>query len=264
MSPEARVCLTDSVRTAQGPGGLFYGRAAQEDLYYTFFGLLLTRITGARIHRKKCAEKLRSMDFATLDLVHACAWLRAKRLLRRFALPRWIRNLTIAVPFNLVDLPPSAFPQQNCESPYSQFLLSTIYEDFGKTLREPNLAEYRLPGGLYANLKHPSEYGVNATAAALFLISDEKAGETADALLMLQESDGSYKAAAAAPQGDLLSTATAFFALKRFGKTPKISVKPLLRECFRDNGFFAAAPNDPRGDLEYTVYGLLAMGTPLS
>jgi len=261
MAPEAQACLTDSVRSAQGPDGLFYGRAGQEDLYYTFFGLLLASITGAKIQRKKCDEKLRSMDFVTLDLVHACAWLRAKRLLRRFVLPRWIRNLTNTVPSNLVDLAPSAFPQQDRESPYSQFLLSTIYEDFGKTLRKPNLAEYRLPSGLYANLKHHSEYGVNATAAALFLISDEKAGETADALLVLQESDGSFKAVAAAPVGDLLSTATALFALKRRGRGPKISVKPLLRECFRDNGFFAAAPDDPLGDLEYTVYGLLAMGT---
>jgi len=260
MSPEAQACLTDSVQAAQGPDGLFYGRAGQEDLYYTFFGLLLATITGAKIQRKKCNEKLRSMDFAALDLVHACAWLRAKRLLRRFVLPRWIRNLTIAAPFDFAELPPSAFPQQDRESPYSQFLLSTLYADFGKTLREPNLAEYRLPSGLYANLKHHSEYGVNATAAALFLISNEKADETADALLSLQESDGTFKAVASAPEGDLLSTATAIFALKRRGRIPKISVKSLLRECFRDNGFFAAAPDDPHGDLEYTVYGLLAMG----
>ena len=179
MAPEAQACLTDSVRSAQGSDGLFYGRAGQEDLYYSFFGLLLASITGAKIQRKKCDEKLRSMDFAALDLVHACAWLRAKRLLRRFVLPRWIRRLTNAAPFNLVDLPPPAFPQQDRESPYSRFLLSTIHSDFGKALREPNLSDYRLPGGLYGNVKHPSEYGVNATAAALFLTSDEKAAETA-------------------------------------------------------------------------------------
>ena len=265
MSPEAQACLANSVQSAQGPDGLFYGRAEHEDLYYTFFGLLLAAITDAKIQRKKCDEKLCSIDFATLDLVHAGAWLRARKILRWLAVPRWIRNLTITAPFRfdnekfkrLAGRPSSAFPQQDRESPYSQFLLSTIYADFGKTLREPNLADYRLPNGLYGNVKHHSEYGINATAAALFLIPND---ESADALLALQESDGSFKAVASAPEGDLMSTATVLFALKHRGRTPKISVKPLLRECFRNNGFFASTPNDPKGDLEYTVYGLLAMG----
>jgi len=265
MSPEAQACLTDSVKSAQGPGGLFYGRAGQEDLYYTFFGLLLAVVTGAKIQRKKCGEKLRSMDFATLDLVHACTWLRARIMLRRLAVPHWMRSLVVAAPFffdkdkpaGLADLPATAFPQRDRESPYSQFLLSTIHADFGKTLQEPNLADYRLPGGLYGNVKHHSGYGVNATAAALFLTPCD---ETADALSALQEPDGSFKAVASAPEGDLMSTATALFALKHCGKSPSISVKPLLRECFRDNGFFAATSDDPDGDLEYTTYGLLAMG----
>jgi len=277
MSRQAQIVMRDSVKSAQGGGGFFYGRANQEDLYYTFFGTLLAAVTGAKINRKKCCEKLRSVDFNALDLIHACAWLRTQKLLRWIAVPHLLRNqftFSIARIFNGKDekdngakniferleaLPDSDFPHQDKNSPYSRFLLSTLYNDL-KKISEPDFAKYRLSNGLYANLKHNSGYGVNATAAALFLIPQEQSGNCVDALLSLQEQDGSFKAVSCAPQGDLLTTATVLFALSQHGKTPRIPVKNLLRECFRDNGFFAAAPDDPPGDLEYTVYGLLAMG----
>ena len=271
MSPEARKQLSETTAAMQGPGGFFYGRTEQEDLYYTFFGLLLTAVTGAKICRKECAAKLRSVDFASLDLVHACAWLRVVTLMSWFTLPRSVRFLFPLVRIwdnfilsrklqSLSNLPQHAYPQQDAESPYSCFLLGTLYTDFSQALPEFDLTAYRLSNGLYANLKHHVEYGVNATAAALFLLPPDQCDETADALRALQEPEGSFKAAASAPEGDLMSTATAAFALQRGGKVLSISPKPFLRECFRDDGLFAATPHDPDGDLEYTAYGLLLMG----
>ena len=284
MSPEAQECLSQSVTVSQGPDGFFYGRAGQEDLYYTFFGLLLTAVTHAKIRRKDCAVKLNEVDFATLDLVHACTWLRAKKLLRGRAMPVFLGAIceifvNFVVQFfttkearssqtakqsfdltSLAALPQHAFPQQDADSPYSRFLLGTLYTDFGLAMPVCDLDAYRLPNGLYANLKQHGEYGINATAAALFLLPPDQCGETADALAALQEQDGSFKAAASVPEGDLMSTATAAFALQRCNKSLQISPKPFLRKCFRDNGFFAATPLDPAGDLEYTAYGLLLMG----
>jgi len=304
MAPESRERLSRSVTESQGRGGLFCGRVrpgredsgsevsgsevsgsedsgrevsgregtGQEDLYYTFFGLLLAAVTGANIRRKDCAAKLRSVDLATLDLVHAGAWLRAMKILRWLAVPRLLRMMIPASQLNMVDafhakklqtlpqLPQHAYPQQDADSPYSRFLLGTLCTDFGQAMPEYDLDAYRLPNGLYANLKQHADYGVNATAAALFLLPKESCDATADALLALQEADGSFKAVASAPEGDVMSTATAAFALHRCGKSLRISVKPFLRECFRDNGFFAATPLDPDGDLEYAAYGLLMMG----
>lgn len=272
MPPETQACLAESVSGAQGPGGLFCDRSGREDLYYTLFGLLLAFASGAKIRRKDCAQKTASTDFATLDLVHACARLWSEDLLEALAIPRfpgW-RTLVALSRFrnaknrqerqSLAVLPREAFPQQDPGTPYSRFLLAVADPDFAEASPPAELEAYRLPGGLFANLKDHPNYGLNATAAALFLLPETEGGESADALLSLQESDGSYKAAAAAPSGDLLSTATAIFALKRFGRTPGFPVKPFLRACFRDDAFFAATPDDSRGDLEYTVYGLLAMG----
>jgi len=295
MSPETRRQLSKTTAAMQGPGGFFYGRVrrgrgntGQEDLYYTFFGLLLSAVTGAKIRKKECAAKLRAVDFSSLDLVHACAWLRAMKLLRLLAVPRFLRRMIPDLQWNMFDvlhvkklqslstLPQHAYPQQDADSPYSRFLLGTLYTDFSQAMPEFDLAAYRLPNGLYANLKYcgsqcslpHNEYGVNATAAALFLLPPTQCGETADALCALQKVllepggslDGSFKAAASAPEGDLMSTATAAFALQRCGKALSVSPKPFLRECFRDDGLFAATPHDPDGDLEYTAYGLLLMG----
>ena len=94
----------------------------------------------------------------------------------------------------------------------------------------------------------------------MFLLPDGARRETAEALQSLQEADGSFKAVPSAPQGDLLSTATAALALEACGRPLLRTAKPFLRACFRDTGLFAAAPDDPVGDLEYTAYGLIAMG----
>ena len=104
---------------------------------------------------------------------------------------------------------------------------------------------------MYSNLKGASEYGVAATAAALCLHPDET---TAAALAGLQDPDGSF------PGGDLLSAAVALYALKRTGHKAEYDVRGFLSGCFRPDGLFGAVPGDPSGDLEYTVYGLLAMG----
>ena len=272
MSPEAQKQLSKTVTASQGPSGFFYGRAGQEDLYYTFFGLLLAAVTNAKFRRRACDVQFRSVDFMSLDLVHGCAWLRVVKMLLWLTLPRFLRNRLSASLLQvfhiffrkelslLSKLPSHAYPQQDPDSLYSRFLLGTLYTDFGQAMPEFDLSDYRLESGLYANLINSTDYGVNATAAALFLLPPDQCGETADAIMALQETDGSFKAVASAPEGDLMSTATAAFALQRCGKTLQSPVKLYLRECFRENGFFAATPDDPDGDLEYTAYGLLLMG----
>ncbi len=272
MSFEARRYLRYSVTKDQGSGGFFCGRAGQEDLYYTFFGLLLAAVTGAKVNCKECAVQMKNIDFATLDIVHACSWLRMNRLLQLLAWPGIFRNRLVSFPFKNVDCglrtkleslatrPDEDYPHQDMNSPYSRFLVSTLYADFGINLPRSDFQHYRLPNGLYSNLTDTKEYAVNATTAVLFLLPETEREITAEVLLKCQEPNGSFKAMESAPSGDLMSTATAFFTLRNCDKMPRLSVKSFLRDCFRENGFFAATPDDPGSDLEYTVYGLLTMG----
>ena len=241
MTDEAQAVLRQTVSLAQKPDGLFPDRSGHGDLYYTLFGLCLAYVSEAKIDRDACARTLEHAEPA--DLVHRAALAHSRNLLKLMKLPRAVRHLPFSAPkLDFPDLPDAAFPQGDRYSPYSCFLRNDASSD---------LAPYRLPDGLYSNLKGASEYGVAATAAALCLHPDET---TATALAGLQNPDGTF------PGGDLLSTAVALYALHRTGHAAPYDVRDFLSGCFRPTGLFAAVPADPFGDLEYTVYGLLAMG----
>lgn len=241
MTDEAQAVLRQTVSLAQKPDGLFPDRGGHGDLYYTLFGLCLAYLSGATVDRDACARMLEHAGPA--DLVHRAALAHSRNLLKLMALPRAVQHLPFSAPrLDFPDLPDSAFPQGDRYSPYSCFLRNDTATD---------LAPYRLPSGLYSNLKGASEYGVAATAAALCLHPDET---TASALAALQAPDGAF------PGGDLLSTAVSLYALHRTGHAAEYGVRDFLSGCFRPTGLFAAVPADPFGDLEYTVYGLLAMG----
>ena len=241
MTDEAQDALRGIVQLMQSPRGLFPDRSGREDLYYTLFGLCLAYVSDAKIDRETCEKTLE--DAAPADLVHRAALAHARNLLKLMKLPRAVRHLPFPAPkLDFPDLPDSAFPQGDRFSPYSCFLRNDAAAD---------LTPYRLANGLYSNLRGSPEYGVAATAAALCLHPDET---TAAALAGLQAPDGTF------PGGDLLSAAVALYALRRTGHKANCDVRGFLSGCFRPDGLFGAVPGDPSGDLEYTVYGLLAMG----
>ena len=247
MGDEAKAIVREGVAAAQGAAGLFCGRGNKEDLYYSFFGLLLSLMPGMKINRKSCSHALDSIDLASLDLVHSCAFFRSLRILHPFT---WRFKYDIS---SLRSLSLTAYPHGDPEAPYSRFLLDTLLNDCGEKTSLPDLHEYRLSNGLYSNLKKQTIYNVNATAAAAFLLPDELRQQTLNALLAEQAEDGSFG-------GNLLSTAVVLFALQTYQTHARLSAKGYLQECLRENGFFAPTPVAPEGDLEYTVYGVLAMG----
>jgi hypothetical protein len=272
LSVEAQEHMRETIKSSQDTNGLFVGRRDTGDLYYTFFGLLLAVVTNTKIDLNACKRAVLAIDVMTLDLVHGCVWLRVQRLLKLLSLPSVFRgnilkHVTVKadrterqIIASFDSLNPTAFPQSDPLSPYSRFLLLTLYADFELDLPSTNLRQYRLYSGLYANNKNDLVYGVNASTSALFLIPETERQETAKALHDLQQNDGTFKAVENAPCGDLLSTGTAFFALNKFGMPPRLPVKSFLRTCIRDDGLFGATSDDPGSDLEYTVYALLSLG----
>lgn len=247
MSTEAQALVFQGIAAAHGTGGLFCGRGNKEDLYYSMFGLLLSLMPGMKINRKSCSQALDSILLSSLDFVHCCAYFRCQRILHPFI---WKFKCDISY---LQSLPSTAYPHGDPEAPYSRFLLDMLLNDCGVKTALPDLHEYRLPNGLYSNLKKQTAYNVNATAAAVFLLPEEMQQQTLHALSAEQAEDGSF--------GDnLLSTAVALFALQSHQTSIRFSAKGYLQACLRENGFFAPTPDAPEGDLEYTVYGVLAMG----
>lgn len=276
-APEALVALRAFVESRQHACGAFMGRAGAGDGYYTFFGLLLAAVLDARIDLRRVEDYLGRVDMASLDVVHLLCLLRSRLLLAYMRLPKALRSTTAGLPAAWA-LPTACreaaqamltvgddalFPQRDRHSPYSQFLALGLAQDAGLTYTGSELGAYRLTSGLFSNERHGTTASVNASSAALALAY--YGGEHIDALTLaafasLQRSDGSFPAMAQAPMGDLLSTATAAFALSLYGSKPDRSLRSYLFDSFQDNGGFSAGPGDALADVEYSTYGLLTMG----
>jgi hypothetical protein len=166
---------------------------------------------------------------------------------------------------------PEAFagvPNGDPHSPYSRFMWLSMAEDSGRRVgNRKEIAEamraYRVPGGGYSNVRGAYAATTNATSAAIMVIGQSEGyRESGDSsyLRELQHGSGGFGAAERVPVPDLLSTATALFALRQCGEGPKYPARDFIEAHWLENGGFAATLLDDDSDVEYTFYGLLALG----
>ncbi len=153
---------------------------------------------------------------------------------------------------------------------YGGFLAFLAYGEVGKNLPAPekllaSLRSLRAPDGGYANADRIAGGTTPATAAALLLQLELAGGveaETVRALQACERPGGGYVASAETPGPDLLSTATALYALRRAGCPPASPARHagFVESLWSDDGGFRGHPADPAADCEYTFYALLALG----
>jgi prenyltransferase beta subunit len=103
----------------------------------------------------------------------------------------------------------------------------------------------------------------NATVAALAIrgqLCGYQDNDDIRFLMLSQDESGGFYACASASIPDLLSTATALFILKCYGVTPRFDATDFINAHWLSSGGFGATLMDEAGDVEYTFYGLLALG----
>jgi len=145
------------------------------------------------------------------------------------------------------------------QSEYSEFLgiLALYYlEDF-KSIRQ-----------IVNQHKHAFSIGDNpcpviAANAVMQAITGSRRPEIVDTLSTYYRGNGGFAALHMAPCEDLLSTAVALYALHFLDADIRIK-KPdclIFIDDLYDNGGFRATKYDSITDVEYTFYGLLALGS---
>jgi hypothetical protein len=260
---EALRLMSDFVQQHQDTDGGFVNRAGQPDLYYSMFALLLAAVLRVPMRRDAVSRYLDGIDPGQLDLVHLLCLVRCRKLLaflKSRAIPRSLRKHAEAL---LESRDGALFPLQDAASPYSQFLKLSLAQELAIPFSGQSLDAYRCNDGLFSNLRNDQHSSTNATSAALALAHYGFCSLTAGALpnfVALQQGDGAFKAARGAPQTDLLSTATAFFALSLHQQKPPLPVRDFLYSAFTAEGGFSSGLEDSLADLEYTAYGLLLAG----
>lgn len=252
LDETSRAEVVEFVKSQQHQNGAFTDRAGNPDLYYSLFGVWLSKalklkseqvnlkefISNNQSNKKKIADKfslllirlsLEENDFGKSNL---------------FNLLKWIfcggKNLNMAYRFFLFMLSFDALYGQNR-------LVYFVVKMF--------LSFYKPPKDL------PCSF-----FAALFLakfLTGKKVTKETDILLGYFEKGKGFKVFHEQENADLLSTAVALFALKKVGADLRL-VSPdclTLVEQNYNNGAFLSGDGDSSRDLEYTFYGLLTLGT---
>ena len=261
------------VRSQVQADGGFRGRSSASDLYYTFFGGSALVALNRPPRPGPVRKYLETFgDGETLDFVHAasCAqcWAALPYPLANRQARRLLRRLEA---FRATDggYSPAA-PGAARGSVYGGFLAFLSYEMTGDPLpRQESLLDsvrsLQTADGGYANAPEVPVGTTTATAAAVLLrqwLADAVDSPAVAALGACECPTGGFRASAQAPSPDLLSTATALYALRKVGSRIAIAERHLefVERLWDDSGGFRGHPADPVTDCEYTFYALLALG----
>lgn len=255
-------------------GGGFRGRSEGTDLYYTAFG-----IDGLLALGRELPGGLG--DFLSgfgegdgLDLVHLACLVRCRaRWLAGSADPLRERLSAGVERFRSGDGGYSREPGAVAGTVYGAFLGAGAWDDLGgrppKLLRlAGSVRACRLRDGSFADRRGMDGGSTPATAAAVTL--GARAGRRqrrAEAWLEQRFTEcGGVTAGPQVSAPDLLSTATALYALESAGATADITpaqrdaTEALVEALWDESGGFCGAPGDAAPDCEYTFYALLALG----
>jgi prenyltransferase beta subunit len=260
----------------QSPSGGFLNRAGEPDLYYTFFALAGLLALGTPVTSNQTQTYL--AEFGTgknLDFVALASLLRSRASLRLAGATKMPTADDRAILdrlecYRAADGGYHHAHQSAAQSTlYGTHLVREVYSDL--KLEPPladnlPLARFRARDGGYSNQTGMPQGTTPATASAAMLvgaINPAAAAEIVDWLLARASEHGGFLAAPHAPMPDLLSTATALYALRNL----QVGIKPELAETcqnfietlWQDDGGFSGHLVDTVTDCEYTFYAVLAI-----
>ena len=257
-------------RLMQGAG---LDRDGRPDLYYTIFAIAALQAVEAPLPSEEVRSYLADFgDGAGLDFVHLGALARCHGALggAQPALAEAI--LSQLETFRSADGGYEGEPGAAHGSAYGCFVALGAYQDLGMPLPSPlrmvqSLKFLETPDGAWGNAPGLPLGSTNATAAAITLLHQLEIPvnhAAAQWLLDQLHPTGGFLAMPRAPIPDLLSTATSLHALAcletPLPKNAKEACLDFLDTLWTADGGFHGHWADDHLDVEYTFYGLLALG----
>ena len=274
LGDEASALVEAYVRSQQNADGGFRDRDGESDLYYTSFAIdALTALQVPLPEESLNAfleSRMASLD--ELDFVHLCCLARCSSALA--TRPAAAKLAPVYERIEAYRTPDGGYNQSDDDetgSAYACFLAYGAYADHGLPLPDPAgvarcLDSLKTEGGAWANDVELPIPNVPATAAAVTLCRNLRLPippGTPHWILNSLHPTGGFLPFPQAPVPDLLSTAVALHALD--GLQVGFEEKKDLLLDFVDSlwtaaGGFHGTWDDDNLDIEYTYYGLLALG----
>jgi hypothetical protein len=257
-------------RLSRGAG---LDRDGRPDLYYTIFAIAALQAVDAPLPAAEINTYLGGFgDGAGLDFVHLGALARCHGALGGASPALAAGILSRLEAFRAEDGGYEGDAGAAHGSAYGCFVALGAYQDLGVPLPTPlrmvqSLKFLETPDGAWGNAPGLPLGSTNATAAALTLLHqlempvNPRAG---DWLLEQLHPSGGFLAMPRAPIPDLLSTATSLHALacleRPLASATKEKCLDFLDTLWTAEGGFHGHWADDHLDVEYTFYGLLALG----
>jgi hypothetical protein len=250
----------DYILSQRNPDGGFKGRDESSDIYYTMFAVEILSALGEKWDCRDTRKFLRSfLDDLPADIVHLAGLIRCLKAMDMITAK--IKNTALEHLQRLFERDYSA---------YGCFLMLGACQDLDADIPDACLLEklrsLKKKSGAYANNTSTRVASTNATAAAIVVRCSLSQSDNAQACRRLVERcspDGGFCAGAGIDIPDMLSTATSLYALKISGRDIKSLAGPALDfidSLWDGKGGFCGSWADTQTDIEYTFYGLLALG----
>lgn len=263
----------------QNPDGGFQDRAGRSDLYYTVFGLQALLVLQTPLPVESVSQQILSYEGGDgLDFVHLCCLARCRAILGDAGVKyRGKANINRAIARRIEAhraQDGGYYPtlEQPHGTAYAAFLALGAYQDLQMVIPQrsslaDSLRQLACADGAWANECPAKIGGTNSTAAAMAVLGSLgcRANYRTAGKWMLDQAHplGGFRASPLAPLPDLLSTATALHSIASLGRT----LEPVREQCldfidslWSNEGGFHGHWNDDLLDVEYTFYGLLALG----
>ena len=274
LGEEATDLIYDFVAGSQQTDGGFADRDNVSDLYYTSFAIDALTALQRELPEESLSlflrEKSKSLD--ELDFVHLCCLARCWS-----ALEQKPDHIELGPLFERIEsfrTPDGGYNQaegMESGSAYASFLAYGAYSDHQVELPDVAgiancLQSLKTDEGAWTNDSMIPVPNIPATAAAVTLCRNLQipvGPETAEWILNCSHGKGGFLAFPLAPIPDLLSTAVALHALDGLQASFDERKEPLLDfvdTLWTAAGGFHGNWEDDDLDIEYTYYGLLALG----
>ena len=251
LNPEMITEIRSFIVNQQTKQGGFADRGGKCDLYYSLFGYYIAdafSVTGVMETLKKYVSETVTTNNLS-GVYRYCGAILYAKLIGPDTMTEKLRKQIVADLSNTYSSQPE----------YAGFLgiLALFYlKDYLNIYRFVN--QFKRKSSLNG---HPCP--VVAATTVLMGMTANRQPEAEELLKSFYRGDGGFAALQRAPSEDLLSTAVALFALHFMDSDLRL-IKP---ECLTfidnlyDNGGFRATKYDFVTDVEYTFYGLLALGS---
>ena len=270
------------VLTKLNSDGGFQNRAGQSDLYYTLFGLECAAILGCDLPKERIADYLKQFgDGEGLDFIHLCSLVGCWKHLGLGDKKKAEKVAFSLQEYRTKDGGYAADPDAENGTAYGCLMAIKAFQDrqslfmrdsFRRSVTNLDtsgfstcLEKLRLKDGSLTNQIGMDQGTTSATAAAVavMILLGKKEKQGVGWLTQRILPQGGVVANPSIGLPDLLSTGTTLYTLKEAG----VDLKPYRQQChdfveelLEDDGGFCAHHLDNKSDLEYTFYGLLALG----